>query len=309
MNPVRAILVTALAAFAGGQSTSPSLQSRVARHVDAQTGELVVIRRDLHRHPELSGEEQRTAGIVAARLKTLGLQVRTGIGGHGVVGILTGGRPGPLVAYRADMDAVRSAEPDPVEFKSLVEGVRHICGHDVHVAIGLGLASALASVRADLPGRVMFIFQPSEERATGAQAMLDAGLFKDRPAAIYGLHTAPIAVGRVVSRAGEMMFSMKWPGGFAPGVTNDAALFAASRADLIGAMGEAAFVELQQIPQGVSEDFGHFQSRVPGVFFFLGVGAAGMPHSAGYVVDEAAIPFGIKAMAAVVIGRLRTSGM
>jgi metal-dependent amidase/aminoacylase/carboxypeptidase family protein len=305
MSPVRAFLVIALAAFASGQSTSPSLQSRVATHVDAQTSAVIAIRRDLHRHPELSGEEKRTAGMVAARLKALGLQVRTGIGGHGVVGILTGLRPGPLVAYRADMDAVRSAEPDPEEFKSLVEGVRHICGHDVHVAIGLGLASALASVRADLPGRVMFIFQPSEERATGAQAMLDAGLFKDRPGAIFGLHTAPIAAGRVMSKAGEMMFPM----GIAPGVTNDATLFASARADLVAAMGEAAFQELKQPPQGVSEDFGHFQSRVPGVFFFLGVGAAGMPHSPGYVVDEAAIPFGIKAMAAIVIGRLRTSGM
>jgi metal-dependent amidase/aminoacylase/carboxypeptidase family protein len=306
MSAMRAIPAGVLAVFVGGQGAGASLQSRIAAHVDAQTPALVTIRRDLHRHPELSGEEKRTAGIVAARLKALGLQVRTGIGGHGVVGMLTGGRPGPLVAYRADMDAVQSSEPDPVEFKSVVEGVRHICGHDVHVAIGLGLASALATVRADLPGRVMFIFQPSEERATGAQAMLDAGLFKDRPAAIFGLHTAPIAVGRLRSRAGEMMFSMKWPSGFAPGVTNDAALFASSRSDLVAAMGAAAFEELQQLPPGVSEDFGHFQSRVPGVFFFLGVGAAGWPHKPGYVADEAAIPFGIKAMAAVVVGRLRT---
>jgi metal-dependent amidase/aminoacylase/carboxypeptidase family protein len=102
-----------------------------------------------------------------------------------------------------------------------------------------------------------------------------------------------------------MMFSMKWPSGFAPGVTNDAALFASSRSDLVAAMGAAAFEELQQLPPGVSEDFGHFQSRVPGVFFFLGVGAAGWPHKPGYVADEAAIPFGIKAMAAVVVGRLR----
>lgn len=162
------------------------------------------------------------------------------------------------------MDAVRSPERDPVDFRSVVDGVRHICGHDVHVTIGLGLAAALASVRADLPGRVMFIFQPAAEHATGAQAMLDAGVFKERPSAIFGLHAAPIAIGRVRSRAGEMMLSMKWPNGFAPGVTND-----------------AAFEELQQPPSGVSEDFGHFQSRVPGVFFFLGVGAAGWPHRAG----------------------------
>jgi metal-dependent amidase/aminoacylase/carboxypeptidase family protein len=198
------------------------------------------------------------------------------------------------------MDAVRSQEADPVEFKSVVSGVRHICGHDLHVTIGLGLASALASVRADLPGRVMFIFQPSEERATGAQAMLDAGVFKELPAAIFGLHTAPVTVGVVMSKAGQMMF----PAGIAPGVTNDAALFASSRADVIAAMGEPAFVELKQPPPGFSEDFGHFQSRVPGVFFFLGVGAVGMPHSPGYIADEAAIPFGVKAMAAVVVGRL-----
>ena len=302
---MRAITASTLAMFVAGQSTGVSLQSRVTQHVDAQTKALIEIRRDLHRHPELSGQEKRTAGIVAARLKALGLHVRTGIAGHGVVGMLTGGQPGPLVAYRADMDAVRSPQPDPVEFKSVVEGVRHICGHDVHVTVGLGLASALASVRADLPGRVMFIFQPSEERATGAQAMLDAGLFKtDRPVAIFGLLTAPIAVGRVMSKAGRMMLPMTFPTLSAPGVMNDAALFATSRTDLVEAMGESAFLELPHPPQGSSEDFGHFQSRVPGVFFFLGVGGAGMPHSPGYVVDEAAIPFGIKAMAAVVVGRL-----
>jgi metal-dependent amidase/aminoacylase/carboxypeptidase family protein len=306
MSPARALALVVLAAFAGGQRTTASLQSRVSAYVDSQAAALITLRRDLHRHPELSGQELRTSGIVAERLKALGLQVRTRVGGLGVVGTLIGRRPGPLVAYRADMDAVRSHERDPVEFRSVVEGVRHICGHDVHVTIGLGLAAALASLRADLPGRVMFIFQPSEERATGAQAMLDAGLFNERPSAIFGLHTAPLAVGRVASKAGQMMYPMKLPNTVVPGVTNDASLYAASRADLIAAMGEAAFVELQQLPQGVSEDFGHFQSRVPGVFFFLGVGAAGMPHSPGYVVDEAAIPFGIKAMAAVVVGRLRS---
>src|SRR4030095_15924355 len=113
-----------------------------------------------------------------------------------------------LVAYRADMDAVRSTADDPVEFRSVVPGIRHICGHDMHVTIGLGLASALASVRRDLPGSVMFVFQPAEERATGARAMLDAGLFtKDLPVAIFGLHSAPLEVGVVMSKAGQMMYS------------------------------------------------------------------------------------------------------
>src|SRR5689334_14787638 len=177
-----------LAVVALAQSPAMDIHARIAAHIKTITPGLVEIRRDLHRHPELSGEESRTAGIVAAKLKALGLEVRTGIGGHGVVGILRGGRPGPLVAYRADMDAVRSNETDPVEFRSVVAGVRHICGHDLHVTIGLGLASALASVRTTLPGSVMFIFQPAEERASGATAMLGAGLFaKEKPAAIFGL--------------------------------------------------------------------------------------------------------------------------
>lgn len=284
----------------------PGLQDRVNTHVDGSVQTWIDVRRDLHRHPELSGEEVRTAKVVADRLRQLGLDVRTGIGGHGVAGLLTGGRPGPLVAYRADMDAVRSAAPDPVEFRSVVPGVRHICGHDVHVAIGLGLASALAQVRADLPGRVMFVFQPAEERATGARAMLDAGLFADtKPAAIFGLHTAPFEAGLLSSKAGLMMH----PNRIAPGVTNHDALFATAKADVVRAMGAAAFFDLAEPPPGFSEDFGAFQAEVPGVFFFLGVGNAarglnGMPHSPDYVADEAAIPFGIKAMAAVIIGRL-----
>src|SRR6185436_5771750 len=118
------------------------------------------------------------------------LDVRTGVGGYGVVGVLKGGKPGPLVAYRADMDAVPSNEPDPVDFRSETPGIRHICGHDLHMTIAIGLASALHSVKADLPGSVMFIFQPAEERGAGAKAMLDAGVFAPTaPAAIFGLHT------------------------------------------------------------------------------------------------------------------------
>src|SRR5687768_17112242 len=197
------VLGFVVVALAGALGQSASVQDRVATHVKANAGGWIELRRDLHRHPELSGQEQRTAGIVAARLKALGLGVQTGVGGHGVVGMLTGGRPGPLVAYRADMDAVRSTSPDPVAFPSLEPGIRHICGHDVHVTIGLALASALAQVKAELPGAVMFIFQPSEERATGARAMLNDGLFAaDKPAAIFGLHSAPFDAGLVSSKPG-----------------------------------------------------------------------------------------------------------
>jgi metal-dependent amidase/aminoacylase/carboxypeptidase family protein len=280
---------------------STSLQDRIAAQVTSETSSLVAFRRDLHQHPEVSGAESRTAARIAARLRDLGLTVRTGVGGHGVVAELTGGRPGPLVAYRADMDAVPSTAPDPVEFSSTVPGVRHICGHDLHVTVAVGLASALAKVRADLPGRVMFIFQPAEERAAGARAMLDDGLFRDaRPSAIFGLHTSPLPVGQLASKADQMMFSNQ----VAPGVTNDPALFARSIADLTAALGDAAFVPLSAPPAGFSEDFGHFQAIVPGTFFFLGAGPEAMPHSPGFVLDEAAIGVGVRAMAAVIVGAL-----
>ncbi|MDP1892212.1 MAG: amidohydrolase, partial [Gemmatimonadaceae bacterium] len=167
---------------------------------------LIDFRRDLHRHPELSGEEVRTAQRVADELRRLGLEVRTGVGGHGVVGLLRGARPGPLIAYRADMDAVPSSAKDPVAFASLTAGVRHICGHDIHTTVGVALAAALREVRDSLAGSVMFVFQPAEERATGAQAMLSDAVFAPIvPAAIYGLHTAPLEVGLLATTAGPMM--------------------------------------------------------------------------------------------------------
>jgi metal-dependent amidase/aminoacylase/carboxypeptidase family protein len=279
------------------------LGAYLTHHADA----FVELRRDLHPHPELSGAEVRTAGVVAERLRALGLEVRTGVGGHGVVGILTGGKPGPLVAYRADMDAVRSTAPDPVAYASTVPGVRHICGHDLHVTIGLALAGALAHLRADVPGRVMFIFQPAEERATGAQAMLDDGLFaKEKPVAIYGLHTAPHQVGRLSLKPDVMMLPN--PGG-APGAINDPALTAAAKAALISALGAWAVIDLQAPPERFSEDFGWFQKQVPGVFFFLGAsneaaGIEALPHSPGFRIDEEAIRVGVRAMAAVVLDRL-----
>ena len=257
----------------------------------------------------MSGRESRTAGIVAARLKALGLEVRTGVGGHGVVGILTGGRPGPLVAYRADMDAVTSTAVDPAPFASEVPGVRHICGHDVHVAIGLGLASALASVRQELPGRVMFIFQPSEERADGARAMINDGLFTgsgDKPVAIFGLHAAPLEVGQLMSKAGLMMI----PNAIAVRRhQRRRALRDGRRATSSAWSAPKHSPSSPAPPAGFSEDFGDYQKLVPGVFFFLGLsntarGIVAMPHDATFNVDEAGIAFGIRAMAAVVVGRL-----
>jgi metal-dependent amidase/aminoacylase/carboxypeptidase family protein len=152
----------------------------------------------------------------------------------------------------------------------------------------------------------MFIFQPAEERATGARAMLKDGLFvAEKPAAIFGLHSAPFDAGLVSSKPGLMMH----PNAIAPGVTNHDALFASAKADVVAVVGAQAFSDLQAPPQGFSEDFGAFQAEVPGVFFFLGMGnaakgIAAMPHSPNFVVEEAAIPFGVRAMAAAIVGHL-----
>ena len=203
-------VLAALLASTTGQTPAPAggpdPAARAVAWYGAREAEFVEVRHDLHRHPELSGAETRTAGIVADRLRRAGLEVKTGVGGHGVVALLRGGRPGPMVAYRADMDAVRSAAPDPVEYRSTTPGVRHICGHDVHTTIGIALAESLASARADLAGSVLFLFQPAEENATGANAMLAAGaLAPHRPVAIFALHTAPLPVGEIVTARETLM--------------------------------------------------------------------------------------------------------
>ncbi len=211
MHPRVLALVSTLAAIGmpPASAADPAPSTPLAR-VDARLAtlrdELIAVRRDLHRHPEVSGEEARTAGIVADRLRRLGLPVRTDVGGHGVVTTIQGRLRGPEVAVRADMDAVRSAAPDPVPFASETPGVRHICGHDLHTTVALGLAESLVSVRDTLAGSVTLVFQPAEERATGARAMIADGAMADRdPIAFFALHTAPLEVGQVGSRPGTML--------------------------------------------------------------------------------------------------------
>jgi len=183
-----------------------SVYAQVTQQLALKEAELIALRRDLHQHPELSGAEERTAGLIAERLQTLGFEVRTGVGGFGVVGILRGAKPGPTIAFRADMDAARSNAPDPVEYRSLTPGVRHICGHDVHVTVGLAIAEGLAAVRDELAGSVMLVFQPAEENATGALAMLADDVFSfAKPDAIYAVHTAPFPVGQLGTKPGGMM--------------------------------------------------------------------------------------------------------
>ena len=189
------------------QSSDPGrLFERAELRLADRRQDLIELRHDIHRHPELSDAEERTAGLVRERLVDLGFEVRTGFGGHGVVGVLKGGRPGPVVAFRADMDAVRSSDPDPVSYRSLTPGVRHICGHDVHTAIGVAIAEAFAAIKNDFAGSVMLIFQPAEERGTGAKAMLRDGAWDGiTPDAVFAVHTAPYNVGEVGTIGGAMM--------------------------------------------------------------------------------------------------------
>jgi amidohydrolase len=404
-------LLAACGASSSQNPVAPILAGPVMDQVNAVLARdeprLIELRRDLHRHPELSNQEVRTSGIVAGEMRRLGLEVRTHVGGHGVVAVLRGRRPGPLVAWRADMDAVPSSAQDPVEFRSLTPGVRHICGHDIHTTVGMALAAALAQVRDSLTGSVMFVFQPAEERATGARAMLADGVFSpDQPAAIYGLHTAPYEAGRLGTTAGPMMagrdrFDVVLSGGgdltaatadlrqrlnalgtidasqigvaqppdfvlmqleatqaspgqvrlrgtvivasaasrarvqsaivnglqatlpanltvattyearWIAGVTNDSALTSRAAAAVRTTLGSAALATVTTLPPAFSEDFGSFQERVPGVFFYLGVSNAsrgwnGQPHHPDYVADERSIVIGARAMAAVLLDRLQS---
>ncbi len=160
--------------------------------------DLIALRRDLHAHPEVAGQERRTAGVVAQRLRAAGLDVTEGVGGHGVVGTLTGERRGRTVAYRADMDAV----PPDSQFGGGTQPA-HLCGHDIHTTVGVGVAQALARLRHRLAGTVVFVFQPAEETLAGAAAMLDDGVFsRVAPAEIHALHCGPFPVGQFLVMPG-----------------------------------------------------------------------------------------------------------
>ncbi|MHB8628080.1 MAG: M20 metallopeptidase family protein [Aggregatilineales bacterium] len=151
--------------------------------------ELVASRRDLHQHPELAFEEVRTAGIVAQTLTRLGLEVTTGVGKTGVVAVLEGAHDGPTVLVRCDMDALPIREENTVDYISTVPGKMHACGHDGHVTIGLGVAQLLSAQREYISGRVKFLFQPAEEVANGAQAMINDGALQNpTPDVGFGLH-------------------------------------------------------------------------------------------------------------------------
>ena len=194
-----AAVVLALAAVEGRAEVTPESLDAAARAVEPR---LIAWRRDLHQHPELSNREFRTSKLVAEHLRGLGLAVREGIAHTGVAAVLRGGRPGPTIALRADMDALPVTEEVDLPFKSTVTtdyrgretGVMHACGHDAHTAILMAAAEILAARRDELPGTILFVFQPAEEGAPegergGAPLMLEEGLFDIAPPeAAFGLH-------------------------------------------------------------------------------------------------------------------------
>ena len=217
-----ASVLTLLLSFAStGRADSASLEAEVRKRAKAVEKELIVLRRDIHQHPELGDQETRTSKLVANYLRNFKLEVRTGVARTGVVGILKGGKPGRTVALRADMDALPVQEPAGLPFASKEMGnyhgkmvpVMHACGHDTHTAMLLATAKVLAGMKDDLPGTVIFIFQPAEEgpslfdptsgRSWGAKLMLEEGLFKDtKPGAVFGLHVFPGRSGEIAYRSG-----------------------------------------------------------------------------------------------------------
>jgi amidohydrolase len=203
--PSRSTLRIAAALFlltspAGAQEAV--LPAAVEAHIAGIEQQVIAWRRDIHQHPELGNREFRTAELVATHLRSLGIEVQTGVAHTGVVGILRGGKPGPVVLLRADMDGLPVTETSDLPFKSTARttfngqevGVSHACGHDTHVAILMGVASALAAMRDDLPGTVKFVFQPAEEgppegEQGGAEMMVREGILGNPSVdAAFALH-------------------------------------------------------------------------------------------------------------------------
>jgi len=226
-GPCRGLALALLLAMVMPGVSRPGLvvaQEPLAVEIDARAaqveGKVVEWRRDIHRHPELSNREFRTGALVADHLRALGLdEVRTGVAHTGVVGVLRGGLPGPVVALRADMDALPVTEQTGLPFASTVRtefngqevGVMHACGHDMHTAMLMGAAEVLAGMRERIPGTVVFIFQPAEEgppagETGGAGLMIEEGVLDDpAPGAIFGLHVFPQPLGHVAYRPGGIM--------------------------------------------------------------------------------------------------------
>ena len=221
---VLAVVTVVLAGFPASTAAQDveALHAEIDRLATDVSNDVIAWRRDIHQNPEVGNREFRTAAIVAEHLRSLGFdEVRTDVAHTGVVGVLRGGRPGPVVGLRADMDALPVTELADVPFASTATteyngqevGVMHACGHDAHTAALMGTASVLAGMREDLAGTVMFLFQPAEEGAPsgeegGAELMIAEGaVVSPAPEAYFGLHTSPFPTGLLGWRSGGIMAS------------------------------------------------------------------------------------------------------
>src|SRR5690554_1107443 len=220
LTPMRSLIGFCLLLVSFPTLAQSSLSVQLDQKAAAIEQKVIEWRRDFHQHPELGNEEVRTAGIVAKHLKALGMEVEEGVAVTGVVGVLKGGKPGPTVALRADMDGLPVTERVDVPFKSTVKtiyndqeiGVMHACGHDSHMAVLMGVAEIFASIKNDLKGTVKFVFQPAEEgledqsvTSWGAKQMVEEGVMEDVDA-IFGLHiNSSTPVGVIKYRPGPVM--------------------------------------------------------------------------------------------------------
>ncbi len=220
---MRSLLYAQLLLLAASPVAAHAQGEKVDQAVERHAPAIIELRHQIHQYPELGNREFETAKLIAAHLEKLGFdEIQTGVAHTGVVGVLRGGKPGPVVAVRADMDALPVTEDTPYPFKSTVRttylgqdvGVSHACGHDIHTAVLLGVASVLASLRDDLPGTVKFIFQPAEEgpppgEEGGAPLMVEERVLDNpKPTAIFGLHTNPgLEVGHVGYAVGPALAS------------------------------------------------------------------------------------------------------
>ncbi|MCT4214101.1 amidohydrolase [Elizabethkingia anophelis] len=203
-------LLLACSVSAQQNSETTSVHQSIQSETDKVFNKLVEIRRDLHENPELAGHEVRTQKVLEKYLINLGLEVQKDLYGHSLIGILKGGKKGKKIAWRADMDALPGNNVDKVSFKSKNKGIWHGCGHDVHMAIGLGIAEVLSKYKKELKGTVYFIFQPEEETFVGAKKMIDNGLFsKISPDEIYGLHVTALPVGQIMTKPKEVFAYQK----------------------------------------------------------------------------------------------------
>ncbi|MCT4012452.1 amidohydrolase [Elizabethkingia anophelis] len=209
---IQFLFLLLLACSVGTQQNSEatSVHQSIQSETDKVFNKLVEIRRDLHENPELAGHEVRTQKVLEKYLINLGLEVQKDLYGHSLIGILQGGKKGKKIAWRADMDALPGNNADKVSFKSKNKDIWHGCGHDVHMAIGLGIAEVLSKYKKELKGTVYFIFQPEEETFVGAKKMIDNGLFsKISPDEIYGLHVTALPVGQIMTKPEEVFAYQK----------------------------------------------------------------------------------------------------